>query len=221
MLKQAMEHKSLTLAGKVHCRHCNSLMTLVDGEYSCPNSFPECASDTQETSLLEGVMGNLVARVTTEETMAGVTAKMKSMLDDEFQREISRLLKSQEKIVRLGREKDKLAAEVESETKTYSETAKVLGDINRAQAELERQSMQARNEFERIIFITDPQGIRETARDFQTYFQSSDPELVQELLDLLVKQVSVSKKDVLIMYTESAPGPWDGSGARYDLAALV
>lgn len=221
MLKQAMEHKSLTLAGKVHCNHCHSLMTLEDGEYSCPNSFPECASVTQETSLLGGVMGNLVARVTTEETMAGVTAKMKSMLDDEFEKEIIRLLNSQGEIARLRREKAKLSEEVESGTKTYSETAMALGDINSALAGLEHEAMQARNEYERIKFITDPVGIRETAKDFRTYFQGSDPELVQELLDLLVKQVSVSKKDALVTYTESAPGPSDDSGPRYDLVALV
>ena len=52
-------------------------------------------------------------------------------------------------------------------------------------------------------FILEEDGIRYTVGDPGTYLESSVPDLVQELLELLVKEVRVMRDQALVVYHDT------------------
>ena len=211
MLERTMQRNSLTLAGKVYCFICNSPMTLLGGAFYCPNSFPDiCAQIIEETSLIRAVIEKLANRLTTDETMQGVDSKVKQTLEPQLLEQTAKLISSESEIARLREIKP-----------TNPEAPVELTEINSSQAALAYDSMLARDEIERMEFIADSDGIRETAKDLRTYLQNPDPDLAQELLDLLVTRVNLTPQKGLIVFDQSAPGPSDELGGKYDTITLT
>ena len=221
MLEQTMQGKSPTLEGKVRCTYCNSAMTLADGIFSCPNYDGGHARDMYETSLLAGVIDRLVNRLTIEGTWTGVDSKIRETMEPQILEQTERLLASESEITRLNEEKVRVSGQVESGSRTYSEAAVEIGEINSAQAGLAYESMVVREELDRMEFITDPDGVRETANNHLTYLENPEPELVQELLDLLVEEVLITVEEPWVVYTRPVPGQPDPYGTNYERVNLI
>ena len=217
MLDPTTQRRSPTLEGKVSCTNCNATMTLADGKYSCATPIDGmCAWPRYDAHLVRAVIRCLVDRLTTEDTLAGVAAKVGKTLEPQVSVQTERLLVSETEIARLEEEKNRIFGEVESGTRAFSEITDEVSEIYSAQAEPEHESMLAREELDRLEFIAKPDGIRETATDLGTYLESPEPELVQELIDLLVEEVCITSEEPWVKFYRPVPGQPDPYGYNYE-----
>ena len=207
----ATQEQFPSLRGKVRCDNCNVLMDLASGTFSCPT--PGCRTpETPEDELLRAVMTILVDRVTTDETLQGVTRSIRDATAPEIREQTGRRLAARHEIATLtaGRAEDSRTGELEGRTRR--EEQEKVNEFARATGGLVLEETAATEELDRLNFMADSQGIRETARDLDTYLNSNDPEYVQELLDLLVEEVRLSEAGSRTVYREPFP-PQGGEAA--------
>ena len=81
---------------------------------------------------------------------------------------------------------------VEHGAKTYQDVAEDIAALDSATAGSAFESTVARNELEKIAFVSDEQGIRDAATSMDTWLGGNNPDEAQELLDLMVQKVMVS-----------------------------
>ena len=94
---------------------------------------------------------------------------------------------------------------VEHGAKTYYDVAEEISQLDQITTGLAVESMVARNELDKIDFIRDEDGIRETASNPHTYLEGNNPDEAQELLDLLVRKVRVDTEFAVIIYNTAIP----------------
>ena len=87
-------------------------------------------------------------------------------------------------------------------------------------AGLAYESMVARNELEKIEFIGDEVALRECLKNPETYMGAEDPEDAQELLNLVVREVTVDNGRATILYQEPIPCGDHPQGILEDLVLL-
>ena len=92
--------------------------------------------------------------------------------------------------------------------------------MDRATAGLAFESIVARNELEKIAFVSDEQGIRDAATSVDTWLGGNNPEEAQELLDLLVQKVTVGSESALIVYHVPMPAAGHPEGITEELVEL-
>ena len=207
----ATQEQFPSLRGKVRCDNCNVLMDTASGAFSCPT--PGCRTpETPEAELLRTVMTILLDRVATDETLEGVAENVKETMAQEVRDQMDRLILVQHQMTTLGAGRLENFPLGESEGLTPREEQEKTEEFNRALAELGQQESDAKDELDRLEFIGDSQGIRETARDLDAYLNSNAPEYVQELLDLLVEEIRLSEAGGRMVYREPFP-PQGGAAA--------
>ena len=206
----ATQEQFPNLRGKVRCDNCNVLMDLASGAFSCPT--PGCRTpETPEDELLRAVMTILVDRVTTDEVLQGVTRSIRDSTAPDIRNQTGRRLAARHEIATLTARRAEDSRTGELEGRTRREEQEKINEFARATGGLVQEETAATEELNRLNFMADPQGIRETARDPDTYLNSNDPEYVQELLDLLVEEVRLSEAGGRMVYRE--PFPPQGSAA--------
>ena len=103
---------------------------------------------------------------------------------------------------------------------SHDETAEQITDLDQATAGLGFEAIVARNELDKIEFISDEVGIRETLADQETYLGGNSHEDAQQLLDLIVRKVAVDTGSAIIVYQEAMPSKDHPQGILEDLVPL-
>ena len=207
MLEPSVRRKAPGLNGMVLCGTCDVAMRDDAGEFSCGGTGDgKCRTPSIGTdALLVRVMTVLVDRMVSSGAVDRVVEKVRRSAESASKEQISRLNASEYEIATLNRAKLEILREVEEGVRNYSESLDRVNEINNTVAGLAYESMVARGEWDRAEFIGDKEGLQEAARDLRTYLESSTPDLVQELLELMVKEIQVRDGEAVIFYKESVP----------------
>ena len=220
----ADQQRPVTLEGLVHCANCGSAMTRLTGEYYCPNNTgPGQACDTPPADadhLLHLVVALLVDRVMTEETIQQAIEDVQGEAGKQSEPHRLKLEDTESAIADLNRRRGRALQEVEEKDRTYSDVSDDIDQINRTTMGLAYESLIARDELDKLEFVSDETGIRNTALDLQTYLGDSNPQGAQELLDLLIQEVRVSTTQALVTYTDPIPTREHPEGITSDRIAL-
>ena len=109
---------------------------------------------------------------------------------------------------------------VEQGIKTFSDVDEEINEIIILSASLAYESMIARDELDKLEFITQEEGIRDTVMDPETYLAPSNAEEFREILELVVKEIQVDTKYALVVYNELLAAMDYPKGDSQDLIPL-
>ena len=214
-----------TLNDLVYCNNCGAAMVNNDRRYHCPNSSmdsglncttkPVCADQ-----LLHAVVKQLMKRLATEDNIQNITETIQETAAAHDQLQRTRMEQTEAAIVDAKSKKTALLQLVEHGAQTYQDVAADIAALDSATAGLAYESIVARNELEKIAFVSDEQGIRETATSMNTWLGDNNHDETQELLDLLVQKVKVNSKSALVVYNTPIPTDEHPEGITEDLVKL-
>ena len=200
-----VRQKGPDLNGMVRCNTCNTAMRRTGGEYSCANAGDgKCHTPSIGAGdLLTRVMTKVADRIAASGAADHLVEDVQETTQPAAETQRNRLLAAEHNITTLGAAKLNILRDVEEGERNYSEAAGRLNEINNTVAGLAYESLVARDELDRLEFIQEEDGIRYAVGDLRTYLESSVPDLVQELLELLVKEVRVTGDQAVIVYHDT------------------
>ena len=214
-----------SLNGFVFCANCGSQMANTGQRYYCPNTTVESGGNcptrpVDARRLLDKVITQMVNRLASEETILHITESIKDSTAVSADIQRRRLEQAEAAIAEANARRPAVLQPVEHGAKTYHDVAEEISQLDQTATGLAVESMVARNELDKIDFIRDEDGIRETASDPNTYLGGNSPDETQELLDILVRKVKVNTESVLILYETVMPSAEQPEGIHEDLVVL-
>ncbi len=194
--------RKLTLDGKVLCANCDSQMRNTGRRYYCPNTTVESGGkcptrplDAEE--LLRSVFTRMIERLATEETVEDVVRDIRRSTQENVRIQ-HRIIKQAETAIA------KATARNGAFPRPGEQDGRITAlDVDTAGPTF--QIMVAQEELDKLEFIGDETGLRETLADLETLMGSSNQEHAQELLDLLIRGVSVDNGQATILYKHPMP----------------
>ena len=197
--------KGPDLTGMVWCNTCKIAMRRTGGEYSCANAG-DGKCDTPSigaVELLTRVITKLVDRMIASGADARLVENLQETILPAVDTQMNRFAAAQHNIMTLSKTKMRILRETKEGDRNYSEAARRVDEIDNTVAGLAYEFQVARDELDRLEFIREEEGIRDTVGDPRTYLESSVPDLVQELLELLLKEVRVTGDQAVIVYHDT------------------
>ena len=202
MSHTATNARPLTLDGKVLCANCNSQMRNTSRRYYCPNTTVESGGscltrplDAKE--LLHSVFTRMIKRLATEEIVEDAVRNIKRSTQENAQ--------TQHHIIEQA---ETAIAEATARNGGVPQPGIQDGRITALDVDtagLTFQIMIAQEELDKLEFIGDEAGLRETISDPDTYMRTSSQDYAQELLELLIKDVRVDNGHATILYKHPMP----------------
>lgn len=209
----------------VYCANCGEPMVKTGQSYHCPNagvySDDYCLTKPVYSEHLRHiVVRGMMNRLTTEESIQAVTEDVQETMSANAEIQRQRMEQAEAAMADTKDRREALLLRVEQAEKTYQDIAPDIGALDRVTAGLAFESMVARKELEKTVFVSDEQGIRDTVTNMDTWLDSDNADTVQELLDLLVQQVSVGSDYASIRYNAPMPAREHPEGVTEDLLEL-
>ena len=209
--KPSVHENAPELNGLVHCDNCGGQMLREAGDYICRANQAETGLDCPTTPinaahLIRRVVPKLIKRVMTEKTLEGLVGDIKDQTRPKLELQQERRDQAEAKIAALDQLRADLLKPVEQHSKAYGAVADRIARIEQASTGLAYEALVASNELDTLNFITQEDGIRETAKDPETYLGNADPRDVRELLGLLIDDIRVSPGTARIIYSDLIPG---------------
>ena len=214
-----------SMNGMLFCANCGSEMLNTGQRYYCPNTTVEsggkCPTKPVDARyLLHKVVTRIISRLATEETISHITESIKDSTAVSAGIQHRRMEQAEAAIAKANARRPAILHPVEHGAKTYYDVAEEISQLDQITTGLAVESMVARNELDKIDFIRDEDGIRETASNPDTYLEGNNPDEAQELLDLLVRKVRVDTESAVIIYNTAIPSAEQPEGIHEDLVAL-
>lgn len=214
-----------SLNDMVYCANCGEAMVNTGQRYHCPNTSMASGSNcptkpVYAERLHRAVVSELIHRLSTDDNIQGVTDIIQTTMAASADLQRLRMEEAEEAIAQAKAGRTDLLRLVEHGEKTYLDVAPEIDALDRATAGLAFESMVARNELEKTAFVSNEQGIRDTATSMDTWLGGNNPEEAQELLDLLVQKVAVGSDSALIVYQMPMPTDEHPEGVTEDLVQL-
>ena len=209
--KPSVHENAPELNGLIHCDNCGGQMLREAEDYICRANQAETGLDCPTTPinaahLIRRVVPKLMKRVMTEKTLEGLVGDIKDQTRPKLELQQERLDQAETKIAALNQLRADLLKPVEQHSKAYGAVADRIARIEQASTGLAYEALVASNELDTLNFITQEDGIRETAKDPETYLGDADPRDVRELLGLLIDDIRVSPGTARIIYSDLIPG---------------
>ena len=217
-----VRQKELDLNGMVLCNTCNIAMRHTGGKYSCANAG-DGKCDTPSIGageLLTRVMTKLVDRMVASGADARFVENLKETIQPAVKIQANRFGAAEYFITGFNEAKRGILGEMKEGDMNYSEGTRRVDEINNALAGLAYEAQVALEEWDRLEFIGEEEGIRDTVGDPRTYLESSVPDLVQELLELLLKEVRVTGDQAVIVYHDTISNEEQPEGVLIDRIPL-
>ena len=216
----AIQEKAPDLNGMVRCANCGSAMNRVAENHSCPNNTvgtgQSCSTPPVNADhLLRQVMSKLVERILTEETLQLVSENIQETTKANVHLQRERLKTAESTISKMNRHRTLILHPMEQR-----DVADEIHEIEKAATGLAYESLIARDELEKLNYIRERSGIRNTMTNLDTYLGSVNAGEVQELLDMTIQEVRVSDNAATIVYTEPIFSEEHPEGIRTDLISL-
>lgn len=209
----------------VYCANCGEPMANTGLRYYCPNTTVDSGRNcptkpVNADHLRNAVVREMMNRLTTEEGIQTITETIQETMSANAQIQRQRMEQAEATMADANAKRRVLLLRVEQGEETYQEIVPAIDALDRATAGLAFESMVARNELEKALFVSDEEGIRDTINNVDTWLGSNHPDAMQELLDLLVQKVSVGSDYALIRYHAPMPAHEHPEGVTEDLVEL-
>ena len=209
----------------VCCANCGAAMVNTGQHYHCPNSSVASGRNcpTQPVyaeHLLYTVVSELMNRLATDDNIHSITETIKETMAANGRIQHLRMEQAEAAIADANAKRPDILRLVEHGEKTYQDVAPEIDALNRATVGLAFESTVAKNEMEKIAFVSDEQGIRDTATSMDTWLGGNNPDEAQELLHLLVQKVAVGSGSALIFYHLPMPTDEHPEGVTEHMVAL-
>ena len=214
-----------SLNGMVFCANCGSEMANTGRRYYCPNttvaSGRNCPTRPVDAlHLLRTVVFRMASRLTSEDMIQNVTQDIKDTTSANARIQRRRMEQAEAAITDTKVRSGMTPTSVEKGASSHDETAGQITDLDQATAGLGFEAIVARNELDKIEFISDEVGTRDTLTDPETYMGANSPEDAQELLDLIIRKVAVDTGSAIIVYQEAMPSKDHPQGILEDLVPI-
>ncbi len=226
MVNPATIHQTKpSLNQMIFCANCGGPMLNTGERYYCPNtsagSGRNCPTNpVYADHLHHTVLSELINRLATDENLQTVTKAIKETMSVNARLQRQRMEQAEAEIAEAKAKRHALLQLVEEGRRTYKEAAAEIDALDRTTAGLAFESIVARNELEKAAFVSDEDGIRDTATSMDTWLGGNNPDEVQELLDILVQKVTVGSDSALIVYRVPMPAGENPDGVTEDLVEL-
>ena len=205
-----------SLDGMVFCARCGSEMTSAGNNYQCPNAADCSIEPVNVELLLRSVTGLMGRRFATEDNINRTIADIEDITEPNARAQRRNMEQAEAAISEANTQKVEVLQPVEHGTRTFDEVSEDTIELDRHAAGLAFEAMVARNELDKIEFIRDPDGIRRTINDPDTYLGNNSPDEVQELLELLIQKVTLDEGQAMILYRVPMPSDENQDGTTED-----
>ena len=214
-----------SLNGMVYCANCGAAMVHTGQRYYCPNTSVDSGRNcptkpVHADHLRYMVVNELLNRLATDDAIQSITETIKETTNANADLQRQRMEQAEAAIAEANAKRPAFLQLVEYGDKTYQDVAADIDELDRTTAGLAFESIVARNELEKIAFVSDEQGIRDAATSVDTWLGGNNPDEAQELLDLLVQKVTVGSESALIVYHVPMPAAEHPEGVTEDLVEL-
>ena len=214
-----------SLNDMVYCANCGAAMAQTGQRYYCPNTSVDsgrnCPTKPVYTDHLRyTVINELLNRLATDDALQTIVETINETTNANARIQRQRMEQAEAAITEANAKRPAFLQLVEDGDKTYQDVAADIDELDRTTAGLAFESIVARNELEKIAFVSDEQGIRDAATSVDTWLGGNNPEEAQELLDLLVQKVTVGSESALIVYHVPMPAADHPEGVTEDLVEL-
>ena len=214
-----------SLNGMVYCANCGAAMVHTGQRYYCPNTSVDSGRNcptkpVHADHLRHMVVNELLNRLATDDAIQSITETIKETTNANADLQRQRMEQAEAAIAEANAKRPAFLQLVEDGDKTYQDVAAEIDELDRTTAGLAFESIVARNELEKIAFVSDEQGIRDAATSVDTWLGGNNPDEAQELLDLLVQKVTVGSESALIVYHVPMPAAEHPEGVTEDLVEL-
>ena len=214
-----------SLNDMVYCANCGGAMVNTGKRYYCPNTSVDSGRDcttkpVYADHLRRAVVSELINRLITDDNIRIVTETIQETTAANADLQRLRMEQAEAAIADAKAKRHALLRLVEHGEKTYQDVASEIDTLDQTTAGLAFESMIARNELEKTTFVSDEDGIRDTAISMNTWLGTKNPDETQELLDLLVRKVTVGSDSALIVYHVPMPTDEHPEGVTEDLVEL-
>ncbi len=194
----------------VHCANCGARMAHTGQIYYCPtpssDSGRDCPTNPVGTQLLlRTVFNGLLNRLVTDDKVLHLTQAIKATIEPHENAQRKRMERAEAALADANAQEPTVFQAAENRTKHYQDTTTEVGALDQLTAARALESMAARDELDKISFISDEQGIRDDATNPATFLEGNSLDEAQELLDLLVEKIMVDSKTALIVYQVDMP----------------
>ena len=225
MIHGTATENRLTLDGKVYCANCGAEMRNTGSRYYCPNTTVEsganCPTKPLDTKhLLRTVVDRMVSRLATEETVESVIQDIMDSTRENARIQRRRMEETEDAIVEATARRSAVPQADERGGDAHESSSDEITGVDTVTAGLAFEAMVARNELDKIEFISDEVGLRESAKDPETYMGGNNDQDAQELLNLLIRKVIVDNGQATIVYEEPMPADGDSKGIIEDPVPL-
>ena len=209
----------------IYCANCGGPMVNTGQRYYCPNTSVDSGRNcptkpVYADHLHHTVVSELMNRLATDENIQSVTETIKETMSVNARIQRQRMEQAEAAMADARAKRPALLQLVEQGERTYQDVAPEIDALDRTTAGLAFESIVARNELEKTAFVSDEDGIRDTATSMDTWLGGNNPDEAQELLDLLVQKVTVGSDSALIVYRVPMPTDEHPDGVTEDLVEL-
>ena len=214
-----------SLNDMVYCANCGAAMAQTGQRYYCPNTSVDSGRNcptkpVHADHLRYTVINELLNRLATDDALQTTVETINETTNANARIQRQRMEQAEAAIAEANAKRPAFLQLVEDGDKTYQDVAADIDELDRTTAGLAFESIVARNELEKIAFVSDEQGIRETATSMDTWLGGNNPDEAQELLDLMVQKVMVSSRSALVVYHVPMPTDAHPEGIAEDLVQL-
>ena len=189
-----------------HCANCQASMTPVEDDYVCPTNTSPGPASCPTTPVNIETFAHLVAttllnRIVDETTIDLVAQDVQEIARNNSALQRQRLHRSESSVAELSLLLEKLLHSVEHGLTTYQQVAEEIHRTNAAKMGLAYESQIAQLELDKLAFIGDPQGIREDAREMNTYLKHIESAEIAELVNIFVRDIQVGPESAKMFYS--------------------
>ena len=209
----------------VYCANCGEPMAKTGQRYHCPNagvySGDHCLTKPVYSEHLRHiVVRGMMNRLITEESIQAVTEDVQETMSANGQIQRQRMEQAEAAMADAKDRRTNILQRVEQGDVTYRDITPDIQTLDQTTAGLAFESMVARKELEKTVFVSDEEGIRDAVTNMDTWLDIDNADTVQDLLDLLVRQVSVGSDYASIRYNAPMPAREHPEGVTEDLVEL-
>ena len=173
--------------------------------------------DVPLSNIMDQLTIELSLRILTEDSVNEQIQRVQQEFGDELSIEKKRQAKITTRISKIEEERGRLTKAIAKFDEEYpgavADLMKEISDLRREKEDLEKEKIEIQEETkERMVFLTDPDNILQTALDLQTYLSTDDEDAKRQLLRYFIKQVDLHDEYGTIHYNLPVPGadPTDG-----------
>ena len=198
------------LNGLLQCAYCNTPMLKVGTNFICPTQVtgagqPCPTSPVNAWEMLQLAVTRFIDRVLNEAATEQVAGMIQAECGEKSRQARESLDQAEAAIAELNTLKNRAIHEVEHHSRPYHSVADEIDRINRTTIALAHEARVSRREIDAYKFVGDPDLVRKTARDPETYLDTDSPDDLRNLLNMFIRSIEAEQDHVTINFSSKVP----------------